>query len=206
MRCPVIFFDPCGNTICVMHVQANQQTKQVDMGRITYPHSCIPLEQQLDLLTQAPIHQDITQLFCDIVEEVEAGIPFPNIYNGIRHTKVAILVIDGSIVLGDNLETIANEFKRRDIVLIVNATASSSYDIQDFYRELAYKTGGEYMLTKDVRNMRLPITDPFILRVDADLQMYLGNMVTNTSVTDDTDDQNEIIDGVGDLPFDHGLC
>ncbi|CAF1522364.1 unnamed protein product, partial [Adineta steineri] len=42
--------------------------------------------------------------------------------------------------------------------------------------------------------------------VDAGLEMDLGHMLTNTSVTDDTDDQNEETDGVEDMPFDHGLC
>ncbi|CAF0841925.1 unnamed protein product [Adineta steineri] len=142
----------------------------------------------------------------DISEEVETTIPIQNIYNGIGHTKVAILVIDGSIVLGDDLATVSDEFKRRDIVLIVVAEVTPHYDIWNFYYELARSTGGEYMLLEDVSSMWSSVIEPFILRVDADLQMYLGNMVTNTSVTDDTDDQNEIVDGVEDLSFDHGLC
>ncbi|CAF0841963.1 unnamed protein product [Adineta steineri] len=143
---------------------------------------------------------------CDIVEEVEATIPFQNIYNGIGHTKVAILVIDGSIVLGDDLATVSHEFKRRDIILIVVAEVTSHYDIWNFYYELARNTGGEYMLFEDVSSMWLSVMAPLILRVDADLQMDLGHIPTNTSVTDDTDHQNKITDGVGDLPFDHALC
>ncbi|CAF0903759.1 unnamed protein product [Adineta steineri] len=142
----------------------------------------------------------------DILEQLDAEILFPNINNGIRHTKVATLVIDGSIPLGDDPVKVSVEFKRRNIVLIVVAEVDPRYDILYFYRELARSTGGEYMLLEDVSSMWSNVTDPFILRVDADIQMYLGNMATNTSVTDDTDDQNEITDGVGDLPFDHGLC
>ncbi|CAF4090901.1 unnamed protein product [Adineta steineri] len=142
----------------------------------------------------------------DISEEVETTIPIQNIYNGIGHTKVAILVIDGSIVLGDDLATVSHEFKRRDIILIVVAEVTSHYDIWNFYYELARNTGGEYMLFEDVSSMWLSVMAPLILRVDADLQMDLGHIPTNTSVTDDTDHQNKITDGVGDLPFDHALC
>ncbi|CAF0820829.1 unnamed protein product [Adineta steineri] len=162
MPCPVIFLDPGENSIFVMQVQTNQQTKQVDMG--------------------------------DIVEEVEAENHLPicsKINNGIGHTKVVILVIGGSMVLGGNLETISNEFRRCNIVLIVVvADSRPRYDISKFYYELTRNTSGEYMLLQDVS------------KVDAGLQIDSGNTSTNTSINGD---QNEITDGVEAIVFDHGL-
>ncbi|CAF1223742.1 unnamed protein product [Adineta steineri] len=185
MCCPIITFGQPHNKISFIQVQTNQQSGQVQIKNVSRSHSFSLLEEQIDRLTQAPIHQDITQPLCDIVEEVEAEKPSPNINNGIGHTKVAILVIDGSIPLGDDPVKVSVEFKRRNIVLIVVAEVDPRYDILYFYRELARSTGGEYMLLEDVSSMWSNVMDALILRIDADL--------------------HEITDDAGDLPFDHNL-
>ncbi|CAF0879169.1 unnamed protein product [Adineta steineri] len=175
-----------------MKARVNQQTDQVKINYIiSSPHDFSHLEEELYLLIQAPIHQNIAKSLCDILEEVEAGRPSQNINNGISHKKLSILVVDGSIPLGDRWETVSDEFKRRGIVLIVVAEGKPRYDISYFYRELARNTGGEYVLLEDESRMCSSVIDSFILGEDIRFYMDLGNMSTNTSVTDDTDDQNE---------------
>ncbi|CAF0904221.1 unnamed protein product [Adineta steineri] len=177
-----------------MKARVNQQTDQVKINIISSPHDFSHLEEELCLLIQAPIHQNIAKSLCDILEKVD---------NGILHGKLAIMVVDGSIPLGDDPAKASDEFKRRGIVLIVVAKGRPRYDISYFYNNLARNTGGEYILLEDVSRICSSVIDSSIVRVDADLCMDLAYMSTTTSVIDNTDDQNEITDGVGDLAFDH---
>ncbi|CAF0820716.1 unnamed protein product [Adineta steineri] len=177
-----------------MKARVNQQTDQVKINIISSPHDFSHLEEEIYLLIQAPIHQNIAKSLCDILEKVD---------NGILYKKLAIMVVDGSIPLGDDPTKASDEFKRRGIVLIVVAEGRPRYDISYFYDNLARNTGGEYILLEDVSRMCSSVIDSSIVRVDADLCMDLAYMSTTTSVIDNTDDQNEITDGVGDLAFDH---
>ncbi|CAF1523327.1 unnamed protein product, partial [Adineta steineri] len=106
-----------------MQLQANQQTEHVELDRTLRLQSFTPLEGQLDGITQAPIHQDRIQLLSGILEQIKAEILSRSIRNGTRHRKLFILVTDGSIDLGDDSVTASDEFKRRDIVLIIIAMA-----------------------------------------------------------------------------------
>ncbi len=70
---------------------------------------------------------------------------FPFIFakgnNGEFHEKLAIIIIDGTLMLGDNPLTAAAEFKRRGITLAVVALGTPIYEIWDFYLTLADNTG-----------------------------------------------------------------
>jgi hypothetical protein len=51
------------------------------------------------------------------------------------------MIIDGTIRLGANPEILADEFKRRGIILVVVALGTYVFEIWDFYRELARNSG-----------------------------------------------------------------
>jgi len=51
------------------------------------------------------------------------------------------MIIDGTIRLGADPGILADEFKRRDIILVVVALGTYVFEIWDFYRELARNSG-----------------------------------------------------------------
>jgi len=57
------------------------------------------------------------------------------------HENLAVMVMNGSLSLGDDPLTVSDEFNRRGISLAVVAVITPTYEVWNYYRTLADNTG-----------------------------------------------------------------
>ncbi|CAF5213915.1 unnamed protein product [Rotaria magnacalcarata] len=119
------------------------------------------------------------------------------------------MVINSSINLGADHSEIVRNFQQNNIVLCIVANGAFPIANWNFYRDLARATGGEYMLLRDVPSILAKalfsaVGGEYTLR-QAFLHSRMPSLQIPVNNGDNTEEQNQEINDIGDLNFDHGF-
>ncbi|CAM4958873.1 unnamed protein product [Rotaria socialis] len=145
---------------------------------------------------------------CDIVQYIrDSLLPFP--IRDENHENLAIMVINHAINIGADHLAIASKFEQQGIVLCIVVNEAFPIEIWNFYRDLVHATGGEYMLFRDAPSILANALFSAVGGEDTLRQAFFHSRMPNPQMPvnngDNIEEQNQEINDIGDLDFDHGL-
>jgi len=203
----VFTFGRGANKLALAQFRLNEHNHQV-LVNMNVPNENINfLEQWLNDVVRAAENQDVTQSLCAVLEQAFRIISLSN-SNDEEFEYLAIMVIDGTLTLGNNLLVTSRNFNRRRITLAIVAHITPVFQLWDAYRTLAQNTGGAIMLEKDA---------PVILKhvilstineehtLHQAFQHIHQESVAMANAIDDMKGQEQPEDGDDDLVFDMDL-
>jgi hypothetical protein len=74
-------------------------------------------------------------------DQIYFSFYFAKNHIGESNEKLAVMIIDGALTLGDDPLAASEEFNRRGITLAVVTTAITTFEVWNYYRTLAHYTG-----------------------------------------------------------------